>query len=112
MGLAPRLNLATYAVTRSQLNPPENGRPAAPSTSTLSIVANMQPANGETLKSLPEARHSEDLRVLFTSSVLKCEGDGFGADIVTIAGKRYEVISIGGPWPGHYEVVVSKVDRP
>jgi hypothetical protein len=108
MPLAPRLNLATYTVTRSLLNTPVDGRPIAPTTSTLPITANVQPADGDTLKAFPEARHVEDLRRVFTSSALKCGGDGYGADIITIAGERYEVIKAGG-WPGHYEAVVSKL---
>jgi hypothetical protein len=112
MPLAPRMNMAAYVVTRSLVVAPVNGRPSAPTTSSVNITANVQPADGETLKVVPEARYAEDLRVVFTSTELYCERNGYLPDIVTIAGERFEVIKVRGPCPGHYEVIVSKVDRP
>lgn len=111
MSLAPRMNMAAYVVTRSTVVAPVDGRPSAPTTANVNITANVQPADGETLKTLPEARNAEDVRRLFTATELYNMRNGFLPDIVTIAGERFEVIKVGG-WPGHYEVVVTKVDRP
>lgn len=111
MSLSPRMNMAAYTVTRSQIVAPVNGRPSAPSTSTFPIQANMQPADGDTLKTMPEARDSDDVRKLFTATLLFVTSNTYLPDIVSIGGQRFEVIKVAG-WPGHYEVIVQKVDRP
>jgi hypothetical protein len=111
MPLAPRLNMAAYVVTRSVPGAPVNGRPAAPTTSTINITANVQPMNGETLKTLPEARHTEDMRILFTATLLHASRAGYLPDKIAIGSNTFEVIQVGG-WPGHYEVIATKVNIP
>lgn len=108
MPLAPRMNMAAYVVTRSTEVAPVNGRPSAPTTANVNITANVQPADGETLKVLPEARHGEDVRRLLTATELYCEKAGFLPDQITIGGERFEVAKVGG-YPGHYEVIATKV---
>lgn len=108
MPLAPRMNMKPYSVTRSQVNAPVNGRATAPTTSTVPITANVQPADGDTLKALPEARSSEDVRRVFTATELYLSTVGYLPDRITIGGEAFEVIKLGG-FPGHYEVIVSRV---
>jgi hypothetical protein len=106
--LAPRMNMVAYVVTRSQANAPVNGRPVAPTTSSVNITANVQPADGDTLKALPEARSGEDVRRVFTATELRCSSNTYLPDVITIGGDRFEVIKVGG-YPGHYEVIASRV---
>jgi hypothetical protein len=108
MPLAPRMNMAAYVVTRSQVSAPVNGRPVAPTTTTVNITANVQPGDGETLKAHPEARSAEDLRRVFTATELYCSRNGYLPDVIAIGGEAFEIVKLGG-FPGHYEAVASRV---
>ncbi len=102
----PRLNIQTYSVLRTTTEDPIKGRRVDGSTSTFDIRANVQPANGKDLKVLPEARHADDIRVLYTGTELYTTRPGFQPDVVTIAGFLYEVFKIEA-WPSHYRCYVA-----
>ncbi len=119
--MKPRLNLKSYSVTRSAVNAPVNGRAVASTITTIPIKANVQPADGKTIKALPEFRQTEDIRHLFTATELYVTGrtvDGikYDADRIAIKGEVFEVFKVGewgdGDTTGHYECLVSRQVKP
>lgn len=91
----------TYTVTRTAASTFTAGRAVPGSTSTVSIMASVQPAAGKDLLRLAEGRRTEETRVVFTDTQLKdgAEGSAYEADRVSIDGQDWEVQQIES-WRG------------
>lgn len=62
----------TYTVTRIAASTHDGyGRAVAGATSTISIIASVQPYNGGILRVLPEGIHADDVRHVFTETEIK-----------------------------------------
>lgn len=103
-----RLNLKPYTVTRTTPAAPVNGRKVAGTTSTLPITANIQPANGEELETLPEHRRKNDVRVIYTETELFVEDATHEPDRIAIGSTVFEVFKCE-PWARHFRAYASKV---
>ena len=101
----------SYTVTRTDPRTLVMGRVSAPSTSTFSIDAVVQPMPGRDLERLPEGFRSEDMRVLWTDTELKTPGTAQEADKVDIDGELYQVeqVQIWDHDGVHYRVMVRLV---
>lgn len=110
-GVISRFQTGTYTVTRTTAAAPVAGRYVAGSSSTISVDASIQPVSGRDLKILPEARHGEDVRVVYTLTALKTVSPGYDADSIAIGGEAYEVFKVEA-WPNHYRVFVSRQVKP
>lgn len=84
-----------YAVTRCAEGTRTDGLWQPGATSSVSIVASVQPLDGDALKFLPEGVRAEDARLLFTTTPIIVE-DG-RADVVTISGATYRFYLVE-PW--------------
>lgn len=83
------LRSGTYTVTRIAAPTRTMGRAAAGSTSTLSgVVASVQPVTGRDLKTLPEGRHADDCRMIYTETALLV------TDRVALDGDAFEVYRV------------------
>lgn len=101
---------ATYTVTRTAASTTDTkGRRVAGATSTFTIVACIQPVSDRDLKLLPEALHTEDLRKVFTTTLLKGEPR---PDSIAIDGEAWLVVGRPPRWnppvSTHYEAIVSR----
>jgi hypothetical protein len=81
----------TYTVTRTLPRALVRGVAQAPSTSTFSVAASVQPATGRDVAVLPEGLNLTDVIQIFTAVELKVAGDGCEDDAITYRGARYEV---------------------
>lgn len=81
-------------VTRRDPSTYTVGRLDAPSSSTITIRASVQPASGRDLKRLPEGSRVEDVLCLFTTTELLTQGVGQSPDLVTVQGADYEVQNV------------------
>lgn len=83
----------TYAVTRTAAATLVKGKRVAGATSTVNIIASVQPASGRDLLRLPEGRRSVETRIVYTATQLfvGAQGAGFESDVVTIDGEKWEV---------------------
>lgn len=89
------------------------GQFTASATTSFNILASIQPLSGNEMQSLPEGRREKEAIRLYTSTELKIAAEGgANADVVTIAGKDYEVIAVY-PWRNgilnHFKVIVSRI---
>jgi hypothetical protein len=85
----------TYTVTRTAPRTLTNGRVGAPSTSTFTVDANVQPVTGRALETLPEGRSANDSRFVWTATAeLKTAGTGQEPDKISIGGNSYEVLAV------------------
>lgn len=100
----PDFRTGDYLVTRRGQPTYLDGilQPAEPATFQTGD-ASLQPANGATLKVLPEASHAECAMVLYTSADLRCEPV---PDVVTIEDAPFAgdwaVVAVA-PWFGFGE---------
>lgn len=79
----------TVTVTRTAAPSRALGRATAGATSTIAgVVASVQPVSGRDLKTLPEGRHADDCRVLYTATPLLV------TDQVPLQGEAYEVFRV------------------
>lgn len=83
----------TYTVTRRASKTLERGRAEDGATSTLTIIASVQPASGRDLMRLPEGRRSVETRVVYTATqlLIGAQGSGFESDLISIDGNTWEV---------------------
>lgn len=95
----------TYTVTRQSASAyGSDGRLDAPTTSTLSVDACVQPVGGRDLQRLPEGLRTEELLAMYTATELKTQGSGQDPDLVTIDGASWEVqrverwLELGNYW--------------
>jgi hypothetical protein len=107
-----RFATGIYAVTRQELGAyDEDGRAIEGGMTELSIRASVQPVTGQELKVLPEARHGEELRAVYTTSPLRTHGPAGAADRLLIDGAVWEVIR-AEEWPSHCCAYVARVVSP
>lgn len=111
--MTPMLNLKPFVVTRIAIGAPNLGRAGALTPSTVNIVANIHHLSDRQMMALPEARHSEDIRYVFTKTALYTEREAFKADRITIGAETFEVFKVSGPWVGgFYRAYITKVSNP
>ena len=85
---------ATYTVTRRvKAGYDTHGVAQAMTTSTLSIVAAIVPAEGDDLQRLPEGRRSVETRAVYTTTQLLIgdENAANEADLISLDGVMWEV---------------------
>lgn len=100
-----RYKTGDYDVTRPSAGTVTNGVFTPGATSTFSISASIQPIAGRDLKSLPESRHAEEIRSVWTTTELRVE------DTVDIGGETWEVIR-AQMWPSHYRAYLARKVTP
>lgn len=84
---------STYTVTRRGAPTSVKGiMTAAPTTTTLSITASVQPVSGRDQQNLPDAMRTRELRVVFTATEIMPVRPGYVADVVTYGGEPWEVL--------------------
>lgn len=114
----PSLSNGSLTVTRRLQVAPVSGRAQAPTTSTLSIVAQFQPTSGRDLQRMGDGRITGDLWTVWTKTRLYIgsaetgtEG-GYLPDLVTIGDKQHEVEHLGH-WSAfgaqHYKAICRAV---
>jgi hypothetical protein len=89
----------TYTVTRKARGVTTRGRVADGTTTTVSVVGSVSPANPTDLLRLPEGRRTTDTLLLFTATQLYPGGQGatYEADRVSILSESWEV-NIADSW--------------
>jgi hypothetical protein len=101
----------TYAVTRTAAGTFTQGRHAAGSTSTVSILAVIVPMSGRELERLPEGLRSSEVRAVFTVTPLIALDASHEPDQIAVDGAMWQV-EIVNDWTastGCYHCVVRKV---
>lgn len=99
-----------------------NGRwvEGSPSQDIL-ITASIQPAKGEEMRSLPEARKESENYVMYTSFRVRTvqeKGSNQNADLILFDGKEFEVHLVD-PWQNnanftivnHYKYLISRINN-
>jgi hypothetical protein len=85
----------TYTVTRRAAETDDtHGRRVAGATSTLSIVASIQPMSGRDLQGLPEGQRSDENVTIYTTTFLTTRSPTNAPDLVTFGGEPYEVFRV------------------
>lgn len=86
----------SYVVTRPDPVVLVNGRRAAGTSSTFTIVASAQPASGRSIQGLPEGLRSSESMDVFTKTELRqARPDaGIDADTILIDGAVFEVVNV------------------
>ena len=106
---------ASYTVTRTAEGTLSNGRYTPGAETSTSIVAVIQPVNGRDLQALPEAQHSEEIRVCYTATRLYTREPNQDPDIVTIDSEDWEVIRVER-WEAwgvnHYRAFLARSETP
>lgn len=108
----------TYPVTRTTGGTWLKGRYTDGAESTFNIVASVQPV-GEDLVDVPEGRSSDDVRVIYTETMLVAHRRGqpddttkIAPDVIRIDGDDYEVYKVS-KWDHwgetHYVAYASKI---
>jgi hypothetical protein len=82
----------SYTVTRRAAPTTVAGRTVLGSTSTFNITASVQPHDGRNLRALPEGRHAEDIRIIYTAGAVRV------GDTVAISAEAFEIYKVDGPW--------------
>lgn len=103
----------TYTVTRrSATSYGSDGRLDAPTTSTVSIVASVQPLTGDELARLPEGFQTNELLAVWTATELRTQTATNSADFITINGATWEVQKVER-WNmlgNYYKAIVARND--
>lgn len=87
-----RASNGTYTVTRqAPATTDGNGRMVAGATSTFTVTGSLQPMSGRELRTLPEARQADEMRVLYTTTELRT---GAAPDLVAAEGSTWEVYRV------------------
>lgn len=85
----------TYTVTRRAAESDDgHGRAVAGATSTLSIVASVQPMSGRDLQALPEGQRADETVVIYTTTFLTTRSETNAPDTLVIGGNTYEVFRV------------------
>ena len=106
----------TLTVTRETVETYDaNGDLVPGVSSTFVIVAAVQPLTGNDLQPLPEGQHAENMRKLYTTTLLRTRGAG-PPDAVAIDGETWEV-KIVERWKHrtgdiYYKVMIARQDNP
>lgn len=90
----------TYTVTRRVRANFVAGRPVAGATSSFTVTACVQSANGRDLMRLPELRRSMDTCVIYTATELKvgAQNSANESDLIAIDGISWEIQHVEA-WP-------------
>lgn len=90
------LGATNYTVTRLASNGYTDGRRNAPTSSTLTILAMVQPVTGRELDRMPEGLQDKEVRAVWTVADLKVTvaGGEHEPDVITIDGFAYQVQSV------------------
>lgn len=86
-----------YTVTRTEVGAyDENGQYEPGDTSTLTIIADIQPVTGEELQNLREGQRANDVRVVYTNSALVAldEVNGIVGDLIEHDGEMWRVFRV------------------
>lgn len=114
LGAITRFATGTYSVARYGAPTWSDGIGTKAAPSTISIVASVQPVGGREIRALPEGRRGNEVRVIYTATLLQTETSG-SADIVTIDGEPYEVFKVE-TWIAwgvtHYRAFASRTSIP
>lgn len=104
-----------YTVIRFEEGEYVNGVWQEGEASTFSIRASAQPADGQALESLPEARRNRGGYTVYTKAVLRSVEDTTNPDRIIIEGRQYEVVQ-SKRWNNgiltHTEAIVQQVTEP
>lgn len=105
---------STYTVTRQSASAyGDDGVLDAPTTSTVTIRACVQPVTGRELQRLPEGLRTRELLSVWTATQLFTQGAGQDPDLLDIDGDTWEVQTVER-WDtlgAYWKVVVAKVGR-
>jgi len=109
---------ATVTITRRAAGSYVDGRWAGGASSSLSIVASVQPdrPRPDELLHLPEGDRAREGLRLYTATEVRTanETNNTPADMVTWAGEQWEVVKVE-KWPAsiaHYKALCLRVSRP
>lgn len=88
-----------------------DGRLDAPSTSTLSVRACVQPVTGRDLQRLPEGLRTQEILAVYSMTELYTQGTSQAPDLISIDGDSYEVQSVErwGNLGAYWKAIVLKV---
>lgn len=91
----PGVMEGTYTVTRRATGTTDGrGRVVAGAASTFPMDASIQPElNGRVLEALADASHGREVRLVLTEATIDPITPAHEADLVTISGETWEVIS-------------------
>lgn len=109
----------TYTVTRTATGTLSQGRYTDGATSTLTIEASVQPVSGRDLQALAEGEHSNEVKIVYTTTPLFTRTPTQSPDRIAIDGEAYEVFQVH-KWQhfgiatneDHYQVMVSRLVTP
>lgn len=110
-GVIAAFATGTYTVTRTDVATVVDGRRVDGAQTTFDVVACVQPIDGRTLESLPEADRTSEMRLVFTEEELFARKPGFEPDSFEIDGEDWTVIRVERwqHWGDtHYRSVVSR----
>ena len=88
---------STYVITRRGPVTYVNGLPVRPAPTTFSVVASVQPLNGQDLIRAPEGLRRSDARKAYlyiTDQVRTVLANGNEADLMTVDGVVYEIYHV------------------
>lgn len=112
LGALSSLSTGTYTRTRYAAGTTTAGVYAAGAATTADIVAAVQPVRGAELHALPEGRHADNSRVVYSETELRASPV---PDRVTIEGDAYEVFK-SERWDAfgetYYRALVSRLVVP
>lgn len=112
LGAIASMSTGTYTRTRYAAGSTTDGVYSPGSASTASIVASVQPVRGAELKALPEGRHADHSRVVYSESELRAAPV---PDRVTIESADFEVFK-AERWDAfgetYYRALVSRLVVP
>lgn len=112
LGSIASLSTGSYTRTRYAAGATVDGVYVPGAASTEAIVAAVQPVSGDVLKALPEGRHADQSRVVYSESELRAAPV---PDRVTIDGAEFEVFK-AERWDAfgetYYRAVVSRLVVP
>lgn len=91
----PDFRTGVYTVSRPGAGTVSAGVYTPGAATTFTIDAVVQPV-GHDLRVVPEGRRVEDVRRIYTVTLLRSTASG--PDVVTIDGDPYEVFRVDGPW--------------
>lgn len=114
-GVIASLQTGTYTVTRRAAGAYVDGRYQPGATSTVEIVASVQPVTGRTLQDLPEGQRGEETRVVYTETEIRSHGPGIEPDRITLDGETWICIrserwqGLGGThWRAYFQRDISR----
>lgn len=85
---------STYTVVRQDKGVYDaNGKFVPAPTTTISVLASVQPLRGKDLQNLPEGLRNEDLLKVYTTTELRVAGD-YAPDAIMVDGQAYEVQTV------------------